>query len=189
MKNKKYLEKINKQNISPIACAITGFLLTIIIGFIIFKLKPFNLIEYLNNKPINTELILFVPATIIILLIHELIHIGFYLLFSKGKAKIQVKREKEYGALMIYQINEKVCYSRNEMILILLAPLILITIILFILINFINTPFLLYINLLLNVLGSSIDFYISAFLLIKYPSNIKISFNPNKTEMIIKSFK
>lgn len=181
----KKIDEISEEKSSPLHCAILGILLTIIIGLLVFYLKPFNIMEYLNNKEKIMEVILFLPIMFFIVFIHELIHIGLFILFGKGEAQIKISRNKKYGAIVVKQLNENVFYNKKEIILILLSPLVLLSIILFILMFVIDMPFLIYFNLLLNVLGSSIDFYISIYLLVKHNKNIKVNFDSQKTAMYI----
>lgn len=177
--------EINKRNANPLLCAITGILLTITMAFIIFKIKPFDIVEYITNKDKVIEIILLLPIQIVCVIIHELIHISFFIYFGKGEAKIKLKREKEYGALVVHQMNENVYYSKKEIIIILLSPLLIITILLIPLMDLINMPFLIFANSVLNILGSSIDFYISMILLRKTPKNIKVNFSSSEIAMNI----
>ena len=179
------IDEISEEKSKPLYCAISGILLTMATGFLVFKLKPFNILEYLSNKDKIFEIMLFIPVMFFIVLIHELIHICLFILFGKGKAKIKVSRNKKYGAIVIKQVNKDVFYNKKEIILILLSPLVILSIILFFLMFVINMPFLIYFNLLLNVLGSSIDFYISIYLLIRHNKDIMINFDSDRTAMNI----
>lgn len=180
--------EVSKENSNPFYCAILGISLTIAISILIFKMKPFDIVEYFNNKEKFFEIVMFIPVMFSIFFIHELIHMKLFVLFGKGEAKIKVKREKKYGAVVIHQVNEAVYYNKREILIILLSPLIILSIILLGLMYAINMPFLIYFNLLLNVLGSSIDFYVSINLLFRYPKDIKVNFNSNNITMnILKS--
>lgn len=179
------IDEINKDKTNPIPCIVAGLLLTCIIAILLYNEKPFDIMEYFNNKEKVLEVLLFIPTMLFIFIIHELIHMLLFIYFGKGEAKIKVSKEKKYGAIVMHQVNEDVYYTRREILIILLAPLVLLSIVLFFLMNIINMPFLLYFNLILNVLGSSIDFYISIYLLFKYKKNIKVNFDSNRVSMNI----
>jgi hypothetical protein len=84
----------------------------------------------------------------------------------------------------MHQVNEEVFYSRIQMIIILLAPLVFLTILLAGLMFWIGLPYLFYVNILLNVLGSSVDLYLT-FRLLLYTSPIWVNFSADKLNMNI----
>lgn len=184
-KGKSEIDIINKEKINKFILIITGLAVFLMVGFIFYTFKPFGFLKYIDNKEKVFEIILIFPVVLFSLIIHELTHISMYILFGKGQAKIKVRIDKEYGALIMHQINEDVFYSRNQMVAILLTPLIVINVVLSILVNFINAPFLLFFNILLNTVGSSIDLYVSTLLILNYKSSAKVNFHPDKVEMYV----
>ena len=119
------------------------------------------------------------------LVIHELIHIAVYKLFGKGQARISVEKEKKLGAIVVHQTNQDVFYTKPEMLAILLSPMVILTIVLTVIFKFTSYPFLIYINIALNLIGSSIDFYISMLLIKRYPKDILLNFNSEDITMNI----
>lgn len=137
------------------------------------------------NEDKAWEVLAVIPSLFIIFVIHELIHIGLFHLFGQGKAKVIPKREKELGAVIMHQVNPEVFYTRNQMLFILLSPLILLTVLLLALHFYLPLPFLLLINIVLNSLGSSTDLYASYRLLSNYSRHDMINFEPDEHIMNI----
>ena len=102
-----------------------------IIFAVIFNLLLLAYIYLYGNISIDDINLTFVTLPIIVIatfIFHEYIHIFFFKVFSKGKANIRVTREKDLGAVIMYQENKEVLYSKYQSIIILVAPLIIITI-------------------------------------------------------------
>lgn len=177
----------DSKNVNMYVCYTIGLLLTLFSIFILYMLQPIDLEIYLKvNKFIE---VVFLPVTTLVtLFIHECIHILLFIVFGKGHAKIKVRRDEELKAIIIHQINDKVYYRKFEIIIILLSPLVILSILLYILMQYINLTFLIGITLILNVLGSTIDFYLSLMLLFKYNNKIIINFSSNEIKMNIYSF-
>lgn len=175
----KNLVSFDKSSISFKEKLISVFYILISIVFGIFFMK-INLNEFQTIKDI-----LMIPLTVLsILVIHELIHISMFKLFGKGFAKISVIYEKEMGAIAIYQSNKDVKYSLIQTLIILLTPAIALTIIgmSFLLITTIPLIVeLIKINIILNIVGSHIDFLISCKLLKSfYKKNVLVFYDYKK---------
>lgn len=179
----KKIDEISEENSSPLHCAILGICFTIALGFLVFTLKPFDAIQYLNNTDNVFEIISIIPIMLLLLVVHELIHVGLFILFGNGKAKIRVSINKKYRAIVVKQINKEVFYNKKETILILISPLLTLSIVLFLLMFVVNMPLLLCSNLIINALGSSIDLYISVKLLVKHDKDILVNYDSHKTMM------
>ncbi|WPS85514.1 DUF3267 domain-containing protein (plasmid) [Brevibacillus halotolerans] len=154
------------------------------IGWLSILILRLDVLQYLQKDKI-WEVLLIIPTMLLSFVIHEYIHVGFFHLFGKGEARIKVSREKSVGAIVIHQVNESIYYKRWEMIAILLSPLVLLTIVFLLMSTWISMPFLLFANILLNALGSSIDMYVSFVLLSKYHSKIKVNFDALTIKMNI----
>lgn len=170
---------IQSNNSNRAMAFFLGAVITCIIGGIALKIQDFSPINYLEPSKL-VEVLVIVPTMLFILIIHEIIHVIFFLLYGKGKAKIDVKIDKEIGAVIMHQVNPEVFYRRNEMLVILLLPLILICVGLVVLDSYISFPFLLWVNILLNAIGSSTDIYISYRLLKDYSVNDLINFDSSE---------
>jgi hypothetical protein len=179
----KKIAEINRETTKPIHAWLIGVVVTFLIGIGLSFIYPFSFIDYMKPSHL-IEILMTVPTVLFVFLIHEWIHVFFFILFGKGKAKIKVKRERKIGAVIMHQVNEDVFYSRIQMIIILLAPFILLTILLTGLMFWIHLPYLFYVNILLNVLGSSVDLYLTTKLLI-YPFPVWINFDADKLNMNI----
>lgn len=131
--------------------------------------------EYINLAFFTLPIIVIITLTI-----HELIHILFFKLFGKKKAKIKVLRDKDLKAIVIYQHNKDVFYSKLQTITVLLMPLILITMVSIVLLFFIPNSLIIKFNMILNVFGSVIDMAITVRLLIYAPKGIKINYTYEK---------
>ncbi|MBP1308818.1 hypothetical protein JOD82_001838 [Paenibacillus sp. 1182] len=145
-----------------------------------------NLSVYLQKDKI-WEVLLVLPTMLIAFVIHECIHIAFFKLFGKGKARMKVSREKSVGAVVMHQVNEEVFYKRWEMITILLSPLILLSLFFFGLHLYISMPFLIVVNIVLNAIGSSVDVYASLKLLFKGHQKIVVNFDSSMIKMNVYS--
>lgn len=170
---------IQSNNSNRALAFFLGAAVTFIIGWFSLKIHDFSPISYLDTSKL-IEILVVIPTMLFILFVHEMIHVIFFHLFGKGRAKIEVKIDKEIGAVIMHQVNSEVYYRRNEMLAILLAPLILISVVLVLLDAYILFPFLLWVNILLNAIGSSTDIYISYRLLKEYSSNDLINFDSSK---------
>lgn len=138
-----------------------------------------DIISYLQKDKLM-EVLLILPTMFVVFVIHELIHVGLFIWFGKGNAKIKIRREKSIKAVVIHQTNENVFYNRREKLIILLAPLLLLTTLLILLSLVAPMPFLLATNIALNALRSTTDLYVAFLLLSKYHSKVKINFHPSK---------
>lgn len=173
---------IHSKNSNRTLALLIGIVITALIGWISFQIQDVSFLTYLDSSKV-VETIAILPAMFVVLLVHELIHVAFFHLFGKGKAKIEMKLDKEIGAIIMHQVNPNVYYRRNELLVILLAPLILLTAGLLLLDLVIILPFLIWINILLNAIGSSTDLYVSFRLLTQYKSHHL--FNFDSTDHII----
>lgn len=130
----------------------------------------------IKEEDITISFFLLPIVVVITLIIHELIHIIFFKIFGKNKARIKVLRDKTLKAIMIYQENKDVFYTKFQTITILLMPLIIITIISSILLFFMPNSLIIKVNMILNILGNVIDIVITTRLLIHVPNNISINY-------------
>jgi hypothetical protein len=179
----KKIAEINRETAKPLHAWFIGVVATILTGIVLSFIYPFSFMNYLERSHL-IEILMTVPTILFVFLVHEWIHVFFFILFGKGKAKIKVKRERKIGAVIMHQVNEEVFYSRIQMIIILLAPLVFLTILLAGLMCWIGLPYLFYVNILLNVLGSSVDLYLT-FRLLLYKSPIWVNFSEDKLNMNI----
>lgn len=177
--------EMNSHTESKLKCLQVGFIINIILGYVIYLIHPFDIAIYLNEEEALKVFVL--PIVLIItLFIHEIIHIIGFKAFGKGQAKIRVRRDKKAGAIVIQQVNENVFYSKKETMIILLAPLVLITLISIPLLFIPKITFIVYLNCILNSIGSSIDMYVSLKLLRSFNNDIKIQYsNGDIVNMII----
>ena len=141
--------------------------------------------EGITADDINLSFISLPLVVVATFIFHEYIHIFFFKVFSNGKADIKVIKEKDFGAVIMYQQNKEVLYTKFQSIFILIAPLILITLIS---IPFLNLPVVGLIfkaNMYLNIMGSSIDCGLVFRLLRAYKNNIRINYDYEKTNGVI----
>lgn len=182
----KKITEIKRENANVRVGMFLGVLVTALIGGLSLWILQLNPATYLTPEKLP-EIAWLVPSVLFIFVIHELIHVGFFLLFGEGKAKIKVKREKSLGAVVMHQVNEQVYYKRWQMVVILLSPLILLTIALLLLSLISPFIYLIFFNIVLNALGSSVDIYLSYQLLTKHDSKIRINFDKDDIQMNIHS--
>lgn len=161
-----------------------GTLVTAVIGTLSWWVLELNPSVYLTPEKLP-EIGWLVPSVLIVFIIHEVIHVALFHLFGKGKARIKIRREKSLGAVVMHQVNEDVYYKRWQMLTILLTPLVSLTILLLLLSFFFPFSYLIFFNIVLNALGSSVDIYVSYQLLIKHDSNILINFDKDDIHMNI----
>lgn len=178
----KKIAEINKEVVKPIYVWFIGIAITLLTGILLNFIYPFSL-DYIQPSRIK-EILLIIPTVFLVFLSHECIHILFFILFGQGKAKIEIKKERKMGAIIMHQVNEDVFYSKIQMVIILLAPFVFLTALLIGLMFWIKLPYLFYVNILLNTIGSSIDFYLTIKLL-TYPFHIWINFDADKLNMNI----
>ena len=57
---------MNKHTENKLNCAITGTLMTILVSLLIFKIAPFDFLDYFNSKDKVFELIMIIPVEIFI---------------------------------------------------------------------------------------------------------------------------
>ena len=104
------------------------------------------------------------PLIIIITtFIHEYIHVFFFKLFGNGQADIKIMRNKDVKGIIVFQQNKNVKYNLNQILIILLAPLIMITI-MSIILSFIDSRdinLIIGTNMWLNCIGSTTDVVLS----------------------------
>lgn len=133
----------------------------------------------ISISDINLTFIILPIVVIATFVFHEYIHIFFFKVFSNGKANIRVIREKDLGAVIMYQENKEVLYSKYQSIIILIAPLIIITILSIPFLNLSYIGLVIKVNMYLNIVGSSVDSTI-IFRLLKEKNNIKINYDYDK---------
>lgn len=150
--------RINNNNQSIIKYLLYNSVAVLLLVILLYSIKKFNLIQLLYVCGEYWYLFLF--TLFIIIVIHELIHIIFFKIFGKGKAKIKIKFSIE--KILIQQVNKELYYTKNQMILILLSPLIFITLILVfisLIISYFYTIF--YLVCIMNCIGCLIDLGVS----------------------------
>jgi hypothetical protein len=175
--------ELKRSNANIPLAILLGVVITAIFSFLSMQLfQFFHIFKYLKNEHI-VEMFITLPVILFAFFIHECIHIVFFLVFGKGMAKIKVYRDRSVGAVIMHQVNPAVVYTRTQMIVILLSPLIVLTISFWLLSIFISTPYLFWVNTVLNALGSTIDIYVSILLLIKPYKNVHVNFEPDQMVM------
>lgn len=177
--------EMNNKTESKLKCLLFGAFVNIILGYLVYAINPFDIERYIN--PSEAGKIFTLPIFVAItLILHEAIHVMFFKIFGKGQAKIRVKVEREMGAIAIQQMNPDVLYTKNETICMLLAPFVFITIISIPLLSISYFAPIIYLNCMLNSIGSSIDIYITLRLLMSFKGNLRIQYNNgNNTGMKI----
>lgn len=161
-----------------------GLFVTGCISWASWWIQDISLMEYLQKDKV-WEVIGILPSMLLVLFIHECIHVFFFYLFGKGEAKVVPKRDKAIGAIIMHQTNPNVYYTRNQMLIILLSPLILLTIILLFLHFLLPIPFLLFINIVLNAIGSSTDLYVSYRLLKNHSSKMIVNLDQEENILYV----
>lgn len=150
------ITKISKKNISKIdICIVIIFnIISILLFILLFKPSLNNLDFYFLTLPV---------VMIITTVIHEYIHVIFFKLFGKGKAHIKIMRNKDIKGIVVLQQNKDVKYSLNQILIILLSPLIIITVISLLLsvIALDNINLIIGTNMWLNCIGSTTDVVLS----------------------------
>lgn len=168
--------KMNNDTENRFLCALWGVSITTLLSVLIYKLHEFNILATLNLN--NMGQIISIPLVVVItLIIHEAIHIIAFKYFGHGQAKIRVRRDKRAGAIVIQQMNSELFYDKRATIAILLAPFVILTIVSVIMLMYIPYPLVIYINCVLNAVGSSIDMYVSLRLIFCFPNDVKIKYN------------
>lgn len=165
--------EITKQTEKRIYFILIGFIFNIFFAVLIHKITAIDIFEQINNL----SLIEILPLPIVVLgttVLHEYIHVLFFNLFSKGRAAVRPTWEKSLGAIVLRQTNPNVSYGKLSTVIILLSPLVVLTVASCILAALVEFKLLVFINCVLNSIGSSTDLYISTKLIFKYPNNIKI---------------
>lgn len=170
------ITSLQRKDANILIAGCMGVLVTFVIGWMSLIILNFNPLYYIEDERI-IEILLILPSMLLIFIIHEFVHIGFYLLFGKGRAKIKVVRDRSIGAVMMHQVNEDVFYTRTQMIIILLAPLVLLSVVILGLHSLVSAPFLIWVNIVLNALGSSVDIYVSWRLLKIGKAPLIVNFN------------
>lgn len=141
-------------------------------------------LDYINISSLDLSVIYLPIIITVTLVIHESIHICLFKLFSDGKANIEIIKDKDIGAIIIFQKNKDVFYSKAKTIVILLAPALILTLISLVLIKmFAFQSLLIKINMLLNLTGSSTDILTSLFLL-KFRDDMLINYDYTKEDGI-----
>lgn len=147
---------------------------------VVFNLLVLTHIYFQGNislSDVNLTFILLPIGVMITFVFHEYIHIFFFKILSNGKANIKVIRERDLGAVIVYQENKKVLYSKYQTIIVLIAPLVIITILSIPLINHSLISLVIKTNMYLNIVGSSIDCALIFKLIRKYNNSIKINYD------------
>ncbi|WCK57218.1 DUF3267 domain-containing protein (plasmid) [Aneurinibacillus sp. Ricciae_BoGa-3] len=170
-----------KQTENPIVGGLLTLLVSAIIGYLVFLVHPFPIATYMNPSHI-VEILLIPIAVVIVFFFHEMIHIGFFYAIGKGKTQLDVKWIR--GAVFIHQMNPDLYFTKRQMLIILLSPVILLTVLMSLLMTFSYVPFLLYANILFNLLESSIDIYVS-YRLLRHKSPIFVNFETENVNMNI----
>lgn len=179
----KKIDEVHRGNANILHGILIGLFVTAISIVLSLQLFDLDIVSYLTPDKI-IEVLLIIPTMLAVFIIHEFIHVGFFIWFGKGEARIKVSRDRSVGAVVMHQTNEQVFYSKIEMIIILLSPLVIISLALWITGFFLSLPFLLCANIVLNVMGSSIDLYVVTRIL-KHRSPVKINFHPHQIIMNI----
>lgn len=168
--------KMNNDTENKFLCALWGVFITILLGAIILKVYKLDILSAVKID--NFRQIITLPIVVIITLaIHETIHILAFKCLGHGEARIRIRRDKRAGAIVIQQINDKLFYDKKSTIVILLSPFIIITIVTSILLAYLPYSLVIYVNCILNAVGSSIDMYVSLRLIFCFPKNIIIKYN------------
>lgn len=164
------IDEISKDNIER------KYVIGIIVFMSLMWIGSF-VIGYLNMEKLDLK-VLYLPILVIVtLVIHEYIHIVLFKVFGKGSADIEIKRDKKLGAIVVHQKNKEVLYNKKETIIILLMPAILITVASLIKISlFPSWEMILKVNMLLNIIGSSIDI-VTSYKLLQHKDDIMINYD------------
>lgn len=178
----KKIGELHRENGSVGIGILIGVIMTGLMIWFSIWILDLNVLMYLQKEKI-WEVLLILPTMLTAFIVHEFIHIGFFMLFGKGEARIKVSREKSVGAVIMHQTNEDVYYKRWEMIIILLAPLIILTVLFLFLYTIVAMPFLILANIVLNAMGSSVDLYVSLVLLTKRDSSVFVNFDASTVKM------
>lgn len=176
------MEQIHKKNTT----------ITDKIFVLIFNLIIMAFIYLKGNISVEDINIFFIGLPFLVIatfIFHEYIHIFFFKLFSKGKANIKVIREKDLGAVIMYQENKEVIYSKYQTILVLIAPLVIITILSMPFIDNSLIGLLIKANMYLNIMGSSVDCTLIFKLITTYKNDIKINYDYEKEKGVIMNIK
>lgn len=152
------------------------FLLTFFIGYFFLPEPLWSMI----NKVSPDVVLLTVPSILVVLVLHEAIHVSMFFVLGKGRARIKPKLYR--GALIMQQTNPFIRYSRIQMLFILLMPFLMISFLLAITEYRNVLAYLSFFNLIINGLSSSIDIYV-AYKLITYHGHIYVGFQSNRTEL------
>lgn len=134
---------------------------------------------------INLSFISLPLVVVATFIFHEYIHIFFFKVLSGGNADIKVIKEKDLGAVIMYQQNKDVLYTRLQTVIILVAPLVLITLLSIPLLNLGALGLIFKANMYLNIMGSSIDCALIFKLLRKYDGNIKVNYEYEQSNGVI----
>jgi Protein of unknown function (DUF3267). len=168
--------KMNNDTENRFLCGLWGVSITTLLSVLIYKIHEFDILSTINLS--NLAEIISIPIVVIItLIVHEAIHISAFKLLGNGQAKIRVRRDKRAGAIVIQQMNSELFYDKKATIVILLAPFVILTIVSVIMLMYIPYPLVIYINCILNAIGSSIDMYVSLRLIFSFPKDVKIKYN------------
>lgn len=169
----KKIDEISKLNIDKNYVRNILFLMTIIFTFAFIS-------TYININNFDLSILTLPIWVIITLIMNEVIHIILFKAFGKKQAIIEIKRDKDLGAIIVLQKNKEVFYSKIESITILLSPLILITIATLVIIPFYpESGELLKINMLLNIMGSLTDI-VTSYILARHKKDIFINYEFSK---------
>lgn len=133
----------------------------------------------------TNQLVLVFLAYLVVFVVHELIHMIFFKIFSNNKAKLKLVKDKELNAFIVKQLNPNIYYSRFQTIVTLLAPLVLLNSFMLMLLVKIELPIVIYASILGNTLASCIDCYVSLRLLVNYDKNILVNYSVDKVNMNI----
>lgn len=109
--------------------------------------------------------------------VHEWIHVLFFQCFGKGKAKTRVIRDRKLRALMVYQSNPNVVYTKKQTVWILLAPFLIITLVSLGLERSMIDLWYLRTNMMINIIGSSLDLALIIKLYRDYPTQQTLTYH------------
>lgn len=122
------------------------------------------------------ELFILLIVIILTTVFHEWLHVVMFKWFGKGEARTKVLRDKKLRALMIYQSNPNVVYTKRETLWILLTPFLLITLLSLIFMMIDSIYWMVSMNMILNALGSCLDIALCLKMYRDYPKYQSVSY-------------
>lgn len=95
----KKIAENQSRNSETLHAWLIGVVATILTGIGLSFIYPFSFMNYLERSYL-IEILMTVPTILFVFLVHESIHVFFFILFGKGKAKIKVKRKENLERLL-----------------------------------------------------------------------------------------